>query len=113
MSCHGSISSSCSVNSLYSRFNACRFPVKPSDTARKFDPSTHNHIVFVRKNKFFEVPLFHEGKELSLPELEVCVASPRCEHLQSTERFGEFAKVVKYERFCCKQVKREDQRLVL
>ncbi|KAF9236496.1 acyltransferase ChoActase/COT/CPT [Melanogaster broomeanus] len=53
-------------------FHACRYPVKPSDTAAKFDPKTHNHVVFVRKNKFFEVPLVSpEGKELSAAELEV------------------------------------------
>jgi hypothetical protein len=36
------------------RFNSVRFPVKPSDTATKFDPTTNNHVVFVRKNRFFE-----------------------------------------------------------
>ncbi|KAF8843212.1 acyltransferase ChoActase/COT/CPT [Paxillus ammoniavirescens] len=53
-------------------FHACRYPVKPSDTAAKFDSKTHNHVVFVRKNKFFEVSLATpEGKELSAAELEV------------------------------------------
>ncbi|TCD70509.1 Carnitine O-acetyltransferase mitochondrial [Steccherinum ochraceum] len=53
-------------------FHSSRYPVKPSDTARKFDPSTHNHVVFVRKNKFFKVPLVNaEGRELSAAELEV------------------------------------------
>ncbi|KAF7299596.1 Carnitine acetyl transferase [Mycena chlorophos] len=52
-------------------FHSSRYPVKPSDTAHKFDPATHNHIVFVRKNKFFKVPLVHpSGKELSASELE-------------------------------------------
>ncbi|KIJ27801.1 hypothetical protein M422DRAFT_270989, partial [Sphaerobolus stellatus SS14] len=37
-------------------FNSYRYPVKPSDTAKKFDPATNNQIVFVRKNKFYEVP---------------------------------------------------------
>lgn len=56
------------------RFHACRYPVKPADTAAKFDPQTHDHVVFVRKNRFFEVPLATpEGKELSAAELEVCV----------------------------------------
>ncbi|KAJ7816979.1 hypothetical protein B0H14DRAFT_2843895 [Mycena olivaceomarginata] len=42
-----------------------------SDTARKFDPATHNHVVFVRKNKFYSVPLVHaSGQELSAAELE-------------------------------------------
>ncbi|KAI6041368.1 acyltransferase ChoActase/COT/CPT [Pisolithus marmoratus] len=53
-------------------FHSSRYPVKPSDIARKFDPVTHNYVVFVRKNKFFEVPLATvEGKELSAAELEV------------------------------------------
>lgn len=56
------------------RFHACRYPVKPCDTAAKFDPRTHDHVVFVRKNKFFEVSLVSpEGVELSAAELEVCV----------------------------------------
>lgn len=55
-------------------FHACRYPVKPSDTARKFDPATHNHVVFVRKNQFFKVPLADaSGRELSVPELELQV----------------------------------------
>lgn len=55
-------------------FHACRYPTKPSDTAKKFDPKAHNHVVFVRKNKFYEVLLATpEGHELSEAELEVCV----------------------------------------
>jgi hypothetical protein len=55
-------------------FHACRYPTKPSDTAKKFDPQAHNHVVFVRKNKFYEVPLINpEGHELSEAELEVWV----------------------------------------
>jgi carnitine O-acetyltransferase len=53
------------------RFHSCRYPVKPSDTAKKFDYKKHNHVVFVRKNKFFAVPLATpEGVELSAAELE-------------------------------------------
>ncbi|CAL1713056.1 unnamed protein product [Somion occarium] len=52
-------------------FHSSRYPTKPSDTARKFDPSKHNHVVFVRKNKFFVVPLADaNGRELSAAELE-------------------------------------------
>ncbi|KAG1776190.1 acyltransferase ChoActase/COT/CPT [Suillus placidus] len=55
-------------------FHACRYPTKPSDTAKKFDPKAHNHVVFVRKNKFYEVLLTTpEGHELSEAELEVQV----------------------------------------
>ena len=59
------------------RFHACRYPTKPSDTAHKFDPKAHNHVVFIRKNKFFSVPLVNsQGEELSAAELEVCVVFP-------------------------------------
>lgn len=55
-------------------FHACRYPTKPSDTAKKFDPQTHHHVIFVRKNKFYEVSLASpEGHELSEAELEVWV----------------------------------------
>ncbi|KAF7980471.1 hypothetical protein HWV62_37946 [Athelia sp. TMB] len=55
-------------------FHASRYPTKPSDTAHKFDPQTHNHVVFIRKNKFFSVPLVTpDGQELSAAELEVQV----------------------------------------
>lgn len=56
-------------------FHGCRYPVKPADTARKFDPKAHNHIVFMRKNKFFKVPLAVEGgRELSASELEMQIS---------------------------------------
>ncbi|OSD07372.1 acyltransferase ChoActase/COT/CPT [Trametes coccinea BRFM310] len=52
-------------------FHSCRYPTKPADTAKKFDPKTHNHVVFVRKNKFFKVPLADaSGRELTAAELE-------------------------------------------
>ncbi|EJF63177.1 acyltransferase ChoActase/COT/CPT [Dichomitus squalens LYAD-421 SS1] len=52
-------------------FHSSRYPVKPVDTAKKFDPKTHNHVVFVRKNKFYKVQLADKsGRELSAPELE-------------------------------------------
>ena len=57
------------INNL-SRFNATRYPTKPSDTAEKFDPSTNNHFIFIRKNKLYEVQVVQNGKELSLAELE-------------------------------------------
>lgn len=63
------------LNSFHGlRFHSSRYPVKPSDKAKKFDPTVHNHVVFVRKNKFFEVPLATvEGRELTAAELEVWV----------------------------------------
>ncbi|KAI0056558.1 acyltransferase ChoActase/COT/CPT [Artomyces pyxidatus] len=60
-----------SMDSYKWLFHACRYPTIPSDTARKFDAKTHNHVVFVRNNRFFEVPLAHaDGSELSAADLE-------------------------------------------
>ena len=54
-----------------SRFHASRYPNIPSDTAHKFDAATHNHVVFVRNNRFFEVQLARaDGTELSVADLE-------------------------------------------
>jgi len=53
-------------------YHASRYPTKPSDTARKFNAHKHNHVVFIRKNKFYQVPLVTaSGQELSAAELEV------------------------------------------
>lgn len=52
-------------------FHSSRYPTKPSDTAKKFDHTKHNHVVLVRKNKFFKVALADKsGRELSAAELE-------------------------------------------
>ncbi|KAF8073434.1 acyltransferase ChoActase/COT/CPT [Lyophyllum atratum] len=53
-------------------FHASRYPKIPSDTAAKFSSVEHNHIVVLRKNRFFVVPLAHPdtGAELSAAELE-------------------------------------------
>jgi len=57
--------------SPFSRFHASRYPTIPQDTAHKFDPATHNHVVFIRNNRFFEVELAHpDGTELSVADLE-------------------------------------------
>jgi carnitine O-acetyltransferase len=54
-----------------SRFHASRYPAIPKDTAHKFDPATHNHVVFIRNNRFFEVQLaYPDGAELSAVDLE-------------------------------------------
>ncbi|THH31476.1 hypothetical protein EUX98_g2726 [Antrodiella citrinella] len=53
-------------------FHSSRYPTKPSDIAHKFNPAEHNHVVFIRKNKFYQVDLANEdGSELSAAELEV------------------------------------------
>lgn len=54
-------------------FNSCRYPVKPSDTAKKFDYRNNQHIVFIRKNQFFEVSIVEDGQLLSTAELEAQV----------------------------------------
>ncbi|KAH9179330.1 acyltransferase ChoActase COT CPT [Lactarius sanguifluus] len=57
-------------------FHASRYPNIPSDTAHKFDPATHNHVVFVRNNRFFEVQLARaDGTELSAADLETAIAN--------------------------------------
>ncbi|KAI0029170.1 acyltransferase ChoActase/COT/CPT [Vararia minispora EC-137] len=56
-------------------FHASRYPTVPSDTAHKFDSRTHNHVVFIRNNRFFEVALAHpDGRELSAADLEQQIA---------------------------------------
>ena len=55
-------------------FNSSRYPTKPEDTARKFDPATHNHIVVVRKGKYFEFEVVNEqGEFLSEKDLQKLV----------------------------------------
>jgi hypothetical protein len=61
----------CSFFLCPSRFHASRHPAIPKDTAHKFDPATHNHVVFIRNNRFFEVQLaYPDGTELSAADLE-------------------------------------------
>jgi carnitine O-acetyltransferase len=53
-------------------FHSSRYPQRPSDTARKFDPATNNHIIVIRKNRFFFVPIADiSGREYSLAEIEI------------------------------------------
>jgi carnitine O-acetyltransferase len=53
-------------------FNSCRYPFKPSDTAKKFDPQGSNHLAVIRKGKFFEFPVSKpDGSWFSAAELEV------------------------------------------
>jgi len=55
-------------------FNSIRYPVHGCDTAEKFDPeaSENQHIVVVRRNKFYEVRVVDEsGEIMSEPDLEV------------------------------------------
>jgi carnitine O-acetyltransferase len=53
-------------------FHSSRYPVKPSDTAQKFNPATNNHIIVIRKNRFFVVPLLDiTGNEYNAAEIEI------------------------------------------
>ena len=59
------------MNSFKWLFHSSRYPAKPSDTAQKFDPATNNHIIVIRKNRFFLVPLADvTGREYSAAEIE-------------------------------------------
>ncbi|KAG6860749.1 hypothetical protein C0995_007867 [Termitomyces sp. Mi166 len=60
-------------------FHSSRYPRIPVDTATKFPPATHNHLVVIRKNRFFVVPLTHPTTraELSAAELELQFARIR------------------------------------
>ncbi|KAI8971690.1 acyltransferase ChoActase/COT/CPT [Mycotypha africana] len=51
-------------------FNNCRMPKKPSDYEAIFDPVNNNHIVVLRKNKFYVVDTIHDGQQLSTAELQ-------------------------------------------
>jgi carnitine O-acetyltransferase len=51
-------------------FNNCRMPKKPSDYEAIFDPVKNNHVVVIRKNKFYVIDTIHNGKQLSTNELQ-------------------------------------------
>jgi len=51
-------------------FNCCRIPADPSDFPRKFSAAENQHIVVVRKNQFFKVPLVLNGQALNVSELQ-------------------------------------------
>ncbi|OZJ05061.1 hypothetical protein BZG36_02093 [Bifiguratus adelaidae] len=51
-------------------FSACRIPNKPSDYAVTYDPHANSHIIVIRKNRFFIIEAFVDGKQLSTKELE-------------------------------------------
>ena len=52
-------------------FNSSRVPGMRIDRAMRYDPTTHNHIAVIRKNKFYEFEAFHpDGRMLTSKELE-------------------------------------------
>ncbi|KAJ1947893.1 Carnitine O-acetyltransferase mitochondrial [Kickxella alabastrina] len=61
-------------------FNACRIPVRPSDTEATYDLAQNQHIIVARNAQFYALELVHDGQLLSAAEIEaqmdriVCVA---------------------------------------
>ncbi|KAJ5081856.1 Carnitine O-acetyltransferase [Penicillium alfredii] len=51
-------------------FNCCRIPSDGEDFPRKFAAQENQHIIAVRKNQFFKVPLVVDGQQLNVSELE-------------------------------------------
>ncbi|KAF9893701.1 hypothetical protein FE257_009869 [Aspergillus nanangensis] len=51
-------------------FNCARIPASPADFPKKYPASENEHIVVVRKNQFFKIPLVINGHRLNNSELE-------------------------------------------
>ncbi|OBZ89849.1 Carnitine O-acetyltransferase, mitochondrial [Choanephora cucurbitarum] len=51
-------------------FNNCRIPKKPSDYEAIHDPVKNNHVIAIRKNKFYVIDTIHNGQQLSTAELQ-------------------------------------------
>ncbi|KAG2012392.1 hypothetical protein GB937_007222 [Aspergillus fischeri] len=51
-------------------FNCCRIPAEGADYPQKYPAKENEHIVVVRKNQFFKVPLVVNGERLNVSELE-------------------------------------------
>ena len=51
-------------------FNCCRIPADGADYPQKYSAKENEHIVVVRKNQFFKVPLVANGQQLNVSELE-------------------------------------------
>ncbi|KAJ5253057.1 hypothetical protein N7489_003467 [Penicillium chrysogenum] len=58
------------MSSYQYMFNCCRIPADGADFPRKYPASENQHIVAVRKNQFFKVPLVVDGQQLNVSELE-------------------------------------------
>ena len=51
-------------------FNCCRIPADGADYPKKYSADENQHIVVVRKNQFFKVPLVVNGQPLNVSELQ-------------------------------------------
>lgn len=60
-----------SMSSYQYMFNCSRIAAEGVDYPAKFDRTTNEHIVVVRKNQFFKVPTHVDGQQLTTSELEV------------------------------------------
>jgi len=58
------------MNSYEYMFNCCRIPGDVEDFPRKYSAAENQHIVVVRKNQFFKVPVVVDGQALNVSELE-------------------------------------------
>jgi carnitine O-acetyltransferase len=58
------------MSSYQYMFNCCRIPGDVEDFPRKYPAAEHEHIVVIRKNQFFKVPLVVDGQALNVSELE-------------------------------------------
>jgi hypothetical protein len=47
------------MNQYQYMFNACRVPIKPSDTTVTYDPSKFHHVLVARKGKFYVLDTVH------------------------------------------------------
>jgi carnitine O-acetyltransferase len=51
-------------------FNSCRVPSIPECTTAMADPATNNHILVIRKNKFYSVDVGSGSTRISPAELQ-------------------------------------------
>lgn len=58
------------MSSYQYMFNCCRIPAPGADYPRKYPPHENEHIVVVRKNRFFRVPVVVDGRPLNTAELQ-------------------------------------------
>ncbi|KAJ5339778.1 hypothetical protein N7452_006506 [Penicillium brevicompactum] len=58
------------MSSYQYMFNCCRIPADGEDFPPKYPAGENQHIVVVRKNQFFKVPLVVDGQQLNVSELE-------------------------------------------
>lgn len=58
------------MSSYHYMFNCCRIPGDGADYPKKYSPKDNEHIVVIRKNQFFKVPLVVNGEQLNVSELQ-------------------------------------------